>query len=88
MGKKSLLSYSEIVHELQEVLHALKKIQPDIYGKAVKRLVPNFNKPYNEIKIPFIQVKNVGKPTGNLIKDQNFNYSHERSICSNGAWFL
>jgi hypothetical protein len=80
MGKKSLLTYNEIVHELQEVLYALKKLQPDIYGKAIKRLVPNFNKPHNEIKIPFIQVKNAGKLTGGLVQDQNFNYSHERSL--------
>lgn len=80
MGKKSLLSYNEIVHELQEVLYALKKLQPDIYGKAIKRLVPNFNKPHNEIKIPYIVIENVGKLTGYLIKDQKFNFSHERSL--------
>lgn len=43
MGKKALLSYNEIVHELKEVEYALKKAFPDIYGKPIKRLIPNFN---------------------------------------------
>jgi hypothetical protein len=43
MGKKALLSYNEIVHELKEVEYALKKALPDVYGKPIKRLVPNFN---------------------------------------------
>ena len=44
MGKKDLMSYSEIVHELKEVDYALKKALPDVYGKSVRRLIPNFNK--------------------------------------------
>lgn len=43
MGKKALLSYNEIVHELKEVEYALKKQFPEIYGKPIKRLIPNFN---------------------------------------------
>lgn len=44
MGKKMLLSYPEIVQELKEINYALKNAMPDVYGKSVKRLVPNFNK--------------------------------------------
>jgi hypothetical protein len=43
MGKKALLSYNEIVHELKEVEHALKKAMPEVYGRSIKRLVPNHN---------------------------------------------
>lgn len=43
MGKKALMSYAEIVHELKEVEYALKKLLPEIYGKPLKRIVPNYN---------------------------------------------
>jgi len=43
MGKKELLTYNQIVHELKEVEYALKKALPEVYGKPIKRLVPNFN---------------------------------------------
>lgn len=43
-GKKLLLEYPQLVHELKEVNYALKKALPDVYGKATKRIVPNFNK--------------------------------------------
>lgn len=43
MGKKTLMTYVEIVHELKEVEHALKKALPDVYGRPVRRLIPNFN---------------------------------------------
>jgi hypothetical protein len=44
LGKKLLLSYNELVHELREVNIALKQVLPEIYGKAIKRIIPNFNK--------------------------------------------
>lgn len=43
MGKKALLTYNEIVHELKEVEYALKKALPDVYGRPLKRIVPNYN---------------------------------------------
>ena len=80
-GKKSLLSYQEIVHELREVLHALKKAEPDVYGSTVKRLIPNFNKRhYGKVDVPFVMVKGIGRVTGNLIKDGKFEYRNEISL--------
>jgi hypothetical protein len=81
MGKKALLSYNEIVHELQEVLLALKKAQPDIYGKPIKRLVPNFNKHIGtRVLEPFVCVYGIDKHTGGLIKDGAFTYKAGRSL--------
>lgn len=81
MGKKALLSYNEIVHELQEVLYALKKAQPDIYGKPIKRLVPNFNKFIGtRVTDQFLVVTGIDKHTGGLIKDGSFVYKAEKSL--------
>jgi len=80
-GKKSLLSYQEIVHELKEVLFALKKAEPDVYGSPVKKLIPNFNKNhYGKVHVPFVVVKGIGRVTGNLIKDGKFEYVDETSL--------
>jgi hypothetical protein len=43
-GKKQLYNYEELTHELREINFALKKADPDAYGKAVKRIIPNYNK--------------------------------------------
>lgn len=43
-GRKLLLEYHELVHELKEINYALKKELPDVYGSANKRIIPNFNR--------------------------------------------
>ena len=81
MGKKALFSYGELVHELQEVMYALKKAQPDIYGKPIKRLVPNFNKHIaSRIVHDFVQVSGIEKLTGGLITDGKFLVMTGRSL--------
>ena len=42
MGKKSLLTYGELVQEMREVNYALRKADPELYGAITKRIVPNF----------------------------------------------
>ena len=67
MGKKMLLTYGEVVHDLREVQYALKVELPEVYGKAVKRLVPNFNKAlqYSQVILNalFLSASTILKPT-------------------------
>jgi hypothetical protein len=67
MGKKMLLTYSEVVHDLKEVQYALKLELPDVYGKAVKRLVPNFNK-----ALQYSQVILNGDSTETYLPEEEF----------------
>jgi len=62
MGKKALLSYQEIVHELKEVEWALKKIMPELYGRQVKRIVPNYNPALARMTLRFKDGKSVYYP--------------------------
>lgn len=50
-GKKQLLTYAELIHELKEVNYALRKVLPEVYGKATKRIIPNFNKALIRMKL-------------------------------------
>lgn len=82
MGKKQLLSYPEIVQELKEVQFALKKALPEVYGRSVKRLIPNFNKTLRQDGVRPLSVIGVEKLTGGLIKDGTFNHVDEVSLIS------
>ncbi len=78
MGKKQLLSYSEVVHDLKEVQHALKVELPEVYGKSIKRLIPNFNTP----TIPPINgffVTGASKLTGGIVSDGLYEFQKGRS---------
>lgn len=80
MGKKHLLSYGEVVQELKEVQYALKKALPEIYGKSVKRLIPNFNTTLRSRGVKPLSVIGIQKHTGGLIHDGLFKYVDEMSM--------
>lgn len=76
MGRKSLLSYDQIVQELKEVEFALKKLDPELYGPVIKRLIPNFNPILGDIasqdkSVNFL-VTGIDAASGGLIKDGVF----------------
>ena len=78
MGKKQLLSYSEVVHDLKEVEYALKKELPEVYGKPVKRLIPNFNTPSKPPANGFF-VTGASKLTGGIVSDGLYEFQKGRS---------
>ena len=83
MGKKQLLSYNEVVHELKEIEFALKKALPEVYGKPIKRLIPNFNKTLEakpRIGIgAVVRVEGASLLTGGVLSDGEYYYDHRRS---------
>jgi len=74
MGKKALLSYQEIVQELKEVEVALKKALPDVYGKSVKRLIPNYNPAMARIVIKIKLGKQIYYPEEQFVDTGAFAY--------------
>lgn len=78
MGRKSLLTYDQIVMELKEVEYALRKLDPEVYGAIVKRLIPNFNPILGEIastpNTGSFLVTGIENISGGLISDGVFKY--------------